>query len=84
MRGLVDSISISLNEMNAKLYNELCLCEYGEEGFGEMLDFAKKCVGVIPEVIMSVVDVIPKEHIEECEKIACEIGTRFRVREMIS
>lgn len=83
MAGLVDSVSISLNEMNGALYNELCVCCYGEAGFDAMIDFAKECVKVIPDVCMSVVDVIPKEHIEECRKIAERIGAHYRVREMI-
>lgn len=82
-KGLVDAISISLNEKDAGLYNELCVCQFGEKGFDAMIDFTKECIGIIPEVTMSVVDVIPKEHIEECRKIAEEIGAKFRVREMI-
>ena len=81
--GLVDAVSISLNEKDAVLYNELCNCAYGEQGFDEMLDFANKCVQRGLDVTMSVVNIIPPEHIEECEKIATKTGAKFRVRTMI-
>ena len=79
--GLVDIISISLNAKNAKEYDEICLCDYGEDGFYEMLDFAKKAKRYVPRVVLSVVDTIPREDIEECRKIAEELGVEYRVRE---
>ena len=81
LKGLVDCISISLNAENAQKYNDICVCDYGEEGFYEMLDFAKKASKYVDEVVLSVVDVIGKEEIEACRKIAEETGVEFRVRE---
>lgn len=78
--GLIDTISISLNAENATKYNEICVCDYGEDGFWEMLDFAKKAKEYVPEVVLSVVDVIGKEQIEECRKIAEQTGVEYRVR----
>lgn len=83
MEGLIDIVSISLNAPDAKSYNEICCCQYGEEGFYGMLDFAKKARGYVPEVVLSVVDVMAKEDVEECRGIAEEIGVSFRVRELI-
>lgn len=81
LKGLVDIISISLNAKNAKEYNEICLCDYGEDGFYEMLDFAKKAKKFVPRVVLSVVDTIPREDIEACRAIAEELGVEYRVRE---
>lgn len=81
LEGLVDCISISLNAENAQKYHDICVCDYGEDGFYEMLDFAKKASKYVPEVVLSVVDVIGKDEIEECKKIAQETGVNFRVRE---
>lgn len=81
LKDLVDCISISLNAENAQKYNEICVCDYGEDGFYEMLDFAKKASKYVPEVVLSVVDVIGKDEIEACRKIAEETGVEFRVRE---
>lgn len=84
MEGLIDTVSISLNAPNARRYNEICVCQYGEEGFYGMLDFAKSAKKYVDEVIFSVVDVMDEDDIEACRRIAEEIGVKFRVRELIS
>ncbi len=81
MEGLVDTLSISLNASNAKEYQKICKCNFGEDGFYEMLDFAKKSARFVPHVVLSVVDVIGKEEIEKCRRIAEEAGVEYRVRE---
>lgn len=84
MEGLIDIVSISLNAPDARKYNEICHCQYGEEGFYGMLEFAKNARGYVPEVVFSVVDVMDKDDIEACRKIAEDIGVKFRVREFIT
>lgn len=79
--GLVDVMSISLNAPTAEEYQKVCRSGYGLKAFDGMLDFAGKCVGVIPEVVLSVVDVLSPGDIEKCRKIAQEVGAKFRVRE---
>ena len=83
MAGLVDVVSISLNAKDAAQYEKLCHCDYGEDGFREMVDFTKKCRQVIPRVILSVVDILPPEDLAACGKLAEELGVEFRVREKI-
>lgn len=80
MEGVIDTLSISLNAKNAREYNELCICDYGEKGFDAMLDFAEKAKAHVPNVILSIVDVISPEDIEACRHIAEDIGVQFRVR----
>lgn len=45
-----------------------------------MLDFAKKCKAYVPNVVLTVVDIIGEEKIEACQKITDEIGVTLRVR----
>ena len=82
LKGLVDTMSISLNAPNAKRYQEICSSQFGEEGYEAVIDFAKECIKIIPNVILSVVDIsLSPEEIKECEKIAQRLGAIFRVRE---
>lgn len=81
MKGLVDIISISLNASDAAEYQKICKCNFGEDGFYEMLDFAKKAKEYVPSVVLSVVDIIGKDEIEACRRIADSIGVSYRVRE---
>ncbi|MGE5677119.1 MAG: TatD family nuclease-associated radical SAM protein [Pseudomonadota bacterium] len=80
LAGLVDCISISLNAKNAEDYIKLCRPEYGAEAYSAVLDFAMECVKYIPEVWLTVVDVISAHDIEICRNIAGHIGANFKVR----
>lgn len=83
LKGLIDKVSISLNQKNAAKYNEISRSIYGERAFDIMLDFTDRCVAAGMDVLMTVVDVIPKEDIAECSAIAAAHGAKFRVREYI-
>lgn len=83
MEGLIDIVSISLNAPDAKKYNEICVCQYGEDGFYGMLDFAKRAKAYVPEVVLSIVDVMSDADKEQCKRIADEIGVKLRIRELI-
>lgn len=80
LAGLIDVISISLNAENAHQYQAICQSDFGPEAFQAILDFTSKCKGVIPSVILSVVN-RPDVNIAACRKIAQELGVELRVRE---
>ncbi|BBB89500.1 MAG TPA: TIGR04100 family radical SAM protein [Methylomusa anaerophila] len=80
LKGLVDSISISLNAANGENYQKICRSEYGEKAYDAILDFAAKCKKHVPNVVLSVVDVISREDIQTCQAIAQGIGVDFRIR----
>lgn len=81
LKGLFDTVSISLNGSDAKEYCRVTQPKFGEEAFYSMLDFAKKAKEIFPEVILTVVDVISEEEIEKCRKLCEKIGIPLRVRE---
>ena len=78
----IDTIGISLNDVSHDAYNDICHPIY-EDGFEEMLDFAKKCIEKGGNVVFSVVDCIGREKIEEAKKIAASLGATLRIREEI-
>lgn len=79
MRGLIDTISISLNSYNSKQYAELM--QVSESHFEEMKTFASLAKKYVNKVVMSVVS-LDEVEIEESRKVVeDEIGVEFRVRE---
>ncbi|MDD2558782.1 MAG: TatD family nuclease-associated radical SAM protein [Desulfuromonadaceae bacterium] len=79
LKGLVDSISISLNASDAQEYQRLCRSTYGAEGYAGIKDFIREAVKIIPQVIASAVTV-PGVDIDACATIAAELGADFRER----
>lgn len=81
LKGLVDTVSISLNNPDAKRYNELVRSKFGEKSFDAMIEFAKECKKYVPNVVMSTVDTtISHEEEAECQKICDSIGATYRIR----
>lgn len=81
MKGLIDKINVSLNSDNADDYDAICHSEYGKNAYNIMLDFARSAAAEGIYTILSVVDVIGEEKIENCRKIAEQLGVHFRVRQ---
>ncbi|MFQ9924334.1 MAG: TatD family nuclease-associated radical SAM protein [Beduini sp.] len=80
LKGLIDTISISLNAPTAKEYFELTRSRFGIASFEGMLDFAVKCKRYVPHVIVTVVDIIGEKKISQCQSIADRLGLYLRVR----
>ena len=81
MEGLIDTVSISLNDPDKKRYNELVRSKFGDESFDAMLSFAKECTKYIPNVVLTTVDTtISHEEEAQCQKICDDIGAKYRIR----
>ena len=81
LNGLIDTVSISLNATNEEDYLKLVRPKFGAGSFDAMLSFAKDCTSYVPEVVMTVVDVVTsKEEQELSRKICDSIGVTLRVR----
>lgn len=81
LKGLIDTISISLNATNKEDYFKTVRPKFGIESYDAMLSFAKDCTKYVPEVIMTIVDVVTsKEEQVACQKICESIGATLRVR----
>lgn len=81
LKGLIDTVSVSLNATNKEDYLKVVRPKFGIESFDAMLKFTKECTEYVPSVIMTVVDVVTtKEEQEACRKICESVGAIFRVR----
>ena len=81
LKDLIDTVSISLNTPNQEDYLKVVRPKFGVESYDAMLRYAKDCTAYVPNVMMTVVDVVTtKEEQEQCRKICENIGARLRVR----
>ena len=81
LKGLIDTVSISLNATNKEDYFKTVRPVFGIDAYEAMLSFAKDCVSYVPNVVMTVVDVVttPEEQ-EHCREICNSVGATLRVR----
>lgn len=80
LKGIIDSISISLNAPDKETYYNVTRPKFGEESFHSMLNFAKTCKENVNEVMFSVVDEISEEQIKLSYKIANSLNIKLKVR----
>ena len=80
-RGILDTVSISLNAATAEGYYELTRAKYGAESYEGLLTFAEHCKAYVPHVVLTIVDhVTSPEDIEKCRVICKSRGLALRVR----
>jgi len=80
LKGLADTVSVSLNASNKEEYAKITRPVFGEEAFESMLKFARDCKSYVPEVVFTVVDIISADEIEACRLLADKMGIPLRVR----
>lgn len=81
LKGLVDTISISLNTPNQEKYNEMVRSIYGDKAYRAMLDFAREAKKYVPNVVLSTVDTtLSKEEEEQCRQICEKLAVTYRIR----
>lgn len=81
LEGLIDTVSISLNATNKEDYLKSVRPKFGIDSYDAMLKFAKDCTNYVPNVVMSVVDVVTTPEEQEISRKICEsVGAKFRIR----
>lgn len=80
LKGLVDTISISLNAPTKEEYYALTKSKYGIDSFDHMIAFAKNCMQHIPLVVFTIVDIIGETKIKQCQKLCHTLGIPLRIR----
>ena len=84
-QNLIDEVSVSLNSDNAEQYNEICQPKI-ENSYEAVKNFLKCCREAGIKTYASIVTGFDEREInvENCEKIARELGAEFRNREFIT
>ena len=84
-KELLDEASVSLNSDNSEQYNEICQPKI-ENAYEAVKDFLKCCKNAGIKTYASIVTGFDEREInvENCEKIANELGAEFRNREFIT
>lgn len=82
LKGLVDTVSVSLNTDNPDEYLAVCRPAFGEAAYPAMLAFAADAAAAGIDTVMSVVGepVTDKAKQERCRRIAEGLGAKLRVR----
>ena len=81
LKGLIDTVSISLNATNKEDYLKVVRPKFGLDSYDAMLRFTKDCTDYVPNVVMTVVDVVTsKEEQETCRRICQSVGATLRIR----
>ncbi len=77
--GLVDSVSISLNSVDPIQYGELMRID-GPRFHRSMVEFARECVRLLPEVVMTIVGMNSIDEQKAKEFVERNIGAKYKVR----
>ena len=80
-KGLVDTVSISLNTPNKERYYELTRSKFGIDSFDAMLNFAGNVSKYVPHVVLSTVaTTLTAEEEHQCAQICERLGLTYRIR----
>lgn len=80
LKGIVDSISVSLDVHDEGTYNKICAPAF-KNAFKEVLSFIREAKEYIPDVQITVID-MEGVDLEKCRHIAQELGVKLRVRKL--
>lgn len=81
LKGLIDTVSISLNTPDKERYNELVRSRFGDISFDAVLEFAQKCTKYVPNVVLTTVaTTLTAEEEAKCSEICKNLGVAYRIR----
>jgi TatD DNase family protein len=78
LKGIVDSISISLDAQDEATYNRICRPVYSN-AYQEVVRFIEQAKEFVPEVQITVV-ALEGVDITRCREMAERMGVKFRLR----
>jgi len=79
LKGIINSISVSLNAPDAETYVRINRPKHGLEAFQNVLEFIKLSRIFIPDTTVTTVT-LPGIDTAKCRKIAKNLKVKFRIR----
>ncbi len=76
---VIDKVSISLNAPTKEKYHEVTRPQF-ENAFEGLLEFAKEAAQTFSDAQLTIVDVLPADDIDACQRLADNLGIRLRIR----
>ena len=81
LAGVVDAVSVSMNEADAEKYNDLCHPKFGLKSYDAVIRYIEDVREYVPYVAVSVVtSAISRESVAKCCAKAEELGVVFKMR----
>jgi TatD DNase family protein len=80
LKGLVDSMSISLDAQDEETYNRICRPAF-KNAFNEVVNFIKEAKKYIPQVTATVVTAEGVD-VDKCRELADSLGVNLRIRSL--
>ena len=81
LKGVVDAVSVSMNEADAQKYYDLCHPKFGLKSDDAVIKYIEDVIDYVPYVATSVVtSAISSESINICRAKAAELGVVFKLR----
>ncbi|BCB97385.1 radical SAM protein [Dissulfurispira thermophila] len=80
LRGLIDSVSISLDAQDEETYNRICKPAF-KNAYKEVVNFIREAKKYIPDVTATIVTAEGVD-VDKCREITDSIGVKLRVRRL--
>lgn len=81
LKGIIDAVSVSMNEADAEKYLALCHPRFGIQSYDAIIKYIQDVKKYVPYVAASVVSgSLSQESIAICRAKADQLGIAFRVR----
>ena len=81
LKGVIDAVSVSMNEADAEKYNDLCHPRFGLAAYDAIIKYIEDVKKYVPYVATSVVThAISAESLQKCYEKAEQLGVVFKMR----
>ncbi len=81
LKGVIDAVSVSMNEADAQKYLDLCHPKFGLPSYDAVIKYIEDVRAYVPYVATSVVtSAISSESLSACRAKAEELGVVFKMR----